>query len=106
MSGTLSRKTIIVSGPTYFSQGDERAFFDWLASIRCVEEVVGRLSDLHIILKRPPGALQLQELIAVFYRYEMNMKPLAALKTTRNAGWFAENKNAYWHAQIFGKSKG
>jgi hypothetical protein len=35
----------------------------------------------------------------------MNMKALAALKTTRNAAWFAENRNAYWHAQMFGKSK-
>jgi hypothetical protein len=78
--------------------------FDWLHSISCVESVVGRLRDLHIVLRNQPGKYQLRDLIALFYRYRMNMKPLAALKTKRNAGWFADPK-MFWYQPVFGKKK-
>jgi hypothetical protein len=105
MRGSSFTNKLNVRGPRYFSPGDEKAFFDWLECIPCVEGVRGRLTDLHITLQRPPGDRQLRELIAVFRRYGMDMKALAVLKTNRNAVWFAENKNAYWHAQMFGKPK-
>jgi len=35
----------------------------------------------------------------------VEMKSLAALKTKRNAAWFAENKEAFWYAHVFGQSK-
>ena len=90
----MSRKTLIAKGPTYFSQGDEDAFFGWLTSISCVETVEGHLRNLHITEKRPPRKLELRELIALFSRYRMSLKPLASLKTTRNAAWFAESNTA------------
>ena len=96
---------MIVRGPTYFSQGDEKAFFEWLASISCVDGVSGRSRDLHITLKRQPGDAQLRELIALLYRYGMDMTPLAALKTGHNAHWFAENKRAFWHHSVFSDMK-
>jgi hypothetical protein len=96
---------LVVRGPTYYSQGDEKVFFDWLQSISCVEGVGGRLRDVHITLKSDPGRYQLWELIALFYRYRMNMKPLAALKTNRNAAWFDDSK-MFWHARVFGSAVG
>ncbi|WP_374312749.1 hypothetical protein [Dongia sp.] len=101
----MGGKLLIVTGPTYFSPRDEGSFFHWLQSISCVESVSGQLTDLHIRLKRPPSATDLRELIALLYRYQMDMKPLAALKTARNADWFAQNTEAYWHAPVFGKAK-
>lgn len=96
----MSRRILIVRGPTYFSPLDEKLQFDWLASIPCAAKVS---SDMHITLKRPPGRADLWELIAVLYRYRMDMTPLAALKTSRNKKWFFENKDAYWHSEVFGK---
>src|SRR5260370_1418230 len=97
-----SRLKLVVRGPTYFSPGDEKAFYDWLHSIPCVAEVGGRLRSAHITLKRAPSDFDLRELVAFFFRYRMNMKPLAAFKTARNAKWFADPNKA-WHAKVFGK---
>jgi len=33
----------------------------------------------------------------------MNIKPLAAFKTTKNSEWFAEDANAFWRTRVFGK---
>ena len=102
---SLSRRKLTVRGPTYFSQGDEKAFFDWLQSISCIEEVEGDLRDLHIILKRLPSDADLRELVALLYRYRINMRPLATMRTPRNSRWFADNPNAYWHRRVFGTSR-
>ncbi|HEY1708910.1 MAG TPA: hypothetical protein VGG10_11650 [Rhizomicrobium sp.] len=97
-------RKLVVRGPTYFAPGDEKAFFDWLQSIPCVEDVRGSLRDLHIIFKRPPSNGDLRELIALLHRYRMNMKPLAAFRTPRNAEWFTR-PGSFWHAKVFGKSR-
>jgi hypothetical protein len=96
-------KTLIVRGPTYFSPGDERAFFNWLQSIPSVSDVGGSSRDLHITLKRPPSNGDLREFVALLHRYRMNMKPLAAFRTPRNAEWFAR-PGTFWHPEVFGKS--
>jgi len=101
----MPQRELIVRGPTYFSAGDEKAFFDWLQSIPCVGDIGGRYRNLHITLKRQPTDLQLRELIALLYRYKINMKQLEKFKTKRNAKWFASNPDAYWHWRIFGRSK-
>jgi hypothetical protein len=97
--------TLIVRGPRYFSPGDEKAFFDWLQSIPCVSRVAGQVRDLHVTLKRAPTDNQLREFIGLLYRYRMNMKGLAVFKTSRNARWFANNENAFWHKRVFGSAR-
>ena len=79
------RRTLILKGPRYFSQGDEKAFFDWLLSISCVEGS-GATEGL-VNLKSTPGNLNFEKFIALLHRYRMDMKPLAALETRRNASW-------------------
>ena len=100
----MSRRMIVVRGPVYFSPGDEKAFFDWLLSIPCVENVGGEGYDVHIHLKRLPGNADLRELIAVLFRYRMKMTSLAAFRTARNAAWF-DNRIKFWHAGVFGRPK-
>jgi len=101
----MAARELIVRGPTYFSGGDETVFFSWLLNIGCVSEVEGHARSLHICLKRQPSDADLRELIALFWRYRMSMKPLAALKTPRNAAWFANDPTVYWHAKVFGKAR-
>jgi hypothetical protein len=99
----MSRRILIVRGPTYFSPLDEKMQFDWLASIPCVASVGGEYADIHITLKRMPGRADLRELIAVLRRYRTDLRPLAALKCSRTSKWFAEYKAADWYPEIFGK---
>ena len=80
-------RILIVRGPTYFAPGDEKAFFDWLQSIPCVDSIGGQLRDLHITLKRSPSAMDMVELSALLRRYRMPSKVLDPLKTARNVKW-------------------
>jgi hypothetical protein len=69
-------KSLVLRGPTFWSEGDEKAFFDWLQSVSCVASVEGRLRDLNIRLKRKPSAANVRELEAIVRRYRMNAKSL------------------------------
>jgi hypothetical protein len=85
----VSRRELVVKGPTYYSEGDENAFFDWLNAISCVGRVTGHLRNLHIELRKPATIRDLTELDALLRRYRMSVAPLADLKNARNARWFA-----------------
>lgn len=94
---------IRVQGPTYFSQNDETAMFEWLGRITVVREVTGERRDLIIVLKRAPTDNQLRDLLALFSRYRMDMTPLAALRTAKNQSWFSD-PSGYWFEAVFGRS--
>ena len=101
----MSAKELIIQEGTYYSQADEKAFFDRLNELRCVKSVRGAPDGLHVVLSRPPTEMQLRELIALLCRYGLDMRPLAALRTERNAAWFVKDRKTFWHARMFGKSK-
>jgi hypothetical protein len=94
------RMQIRVEGPTYFSENDETAMFEWLGRISVVQDVTGEGCDLIIRLKRAPTDNQLRDLLAVFFRYQMDMTPLAALRTAKNESWFSE-QDSYWFDKVF-----
>lgn len=80
---------------SYYSQGDEAAFFSWLKSIPEVSSATGIGPKLHI--EFPDNAVSdasLRELIAIYSRYCGNKKELAQFVTTENESWF-KNKGAY-----------
>lgn len=93
---------IRVQGPTYFSQNDETAMFDWLGRITVVREVTGEGRDLIIVLRRAPSDNQLRDLLAPFFRYRMDMTPLAAFRTAKNQVWLSDPRN-YWFEAVFGR---
>lgn len=73
-------ETLVVRGPTFYSPGDEQAFFGWLKKIRAVSEVRGRSHDLHIGLRS--GRIspdELREFRALFHRYGLDTSDLEAL---------------------------
>lgn len=92
-----------VQGPTYFSQNDETAMFEWLGRISVVRAVTGEGRDLVIALKCAPTDNQLRDLLALFFRYRMDMTPLAALRTHKNQIWFSD-RGSYWFEAVFGRS--
>lgn len=93
--------TLIVEGPTYYSPGDEAAFFEWLRKIPSIQSVGGRLRDVHI--ETVPDALpddDLRELIGILRRYGMDMRGLAQFETKANARWF-KSPATFWHEAVF-----
>lgn len=77
--------------------------FEWLGRITVVREVTGEGRDLIIVLKRAPTDTQLRDLLALFFRYRMDMTPLAALLTAKNQVWFSDPRN-YWFEAVFGRN--
>ncbi|WP_316357692.1 hypothetical protein [Devosia sp.] len=94
---------IRVQGPTYFSQNDETAMFEWLGRISVVRDVTGEGRNLIIRLKRAPTDNQLRDLLAVFFRYRMDMTTLSILRTAKNESWFAD-QDSYWFDAVFGRT--
>lgn len=97
----MSVPTLVVQGPTYYSPGDEAAFFAWLEGIPSVGAVGGRLRDLHIeIVSEQLPDDDLRELIGLLHRYGMDMKGLAQFATQTNKHWF-RLPSAFWHDAVF-----
>jgi hypothetical protein len=100
----MASQDIIIREDRYFSPGDEKMFFDRLRHLRCIKSVVGKPDGLHVKFLNNPNDTQLRELIALLYRYNLDMTPLAVLKTEQNSAWFAKDKKAFWYTGVFGKS--
>jgi hypothetical protein len=92
---------IVVRGPNYYSRNDEAAMFDWVAKISGLA-VEGEGVNLHFELRRRPSNAALRDLIALFYRYRLDMRPLAALRHPTNEHWFAA-RDSYWFRSVFGR---
>ena len=91
---------LVASHVQYFSQDDERAFFEWLGRLKCVDSFEGVVADLFITLKRTPTKDDLRELIALFYRYEIDLKQFIGFETRSTRSWL-RNAEAYWHTRMF-----
>ena len=77
--------TLIASPLTFYSRKDEDAFFAWLKSIEYVLNVVGKGRELIIELKSstiPDN--DLRDLLAIFNRYDFDMKQLQQFLTDEN----------------------
>lgn len=44
----------------------------------------------------------LDDIIGLFHRYNIDMKPLSRFLTNENKKWFYENKKAFWYKKVFG----
>lgn len=74
-------------GP-WFSDEDEAVFFQWLDKIKCVKKYEGHFCTLYIEVD--PDLVdknELREMIALFLRYDVDMKQLAVFDRPEFAGW-------------------
>jgi len=86
----------------FFSQGDERAFFEWLDKLPFVERYEGRGRTLYISINSlAVDEDGLREMLALFRRYELGMRQLVIFDRDDFADWFWD-KQAYWYKDIFG----
>lgn len=90
---------------TYYSDNDEAAFFEWLDKIKCVDGYSGKGGTLFI--KIDAGKIDkdysLRELLALFYRYDIDMSQLAIFddRKKKKRQWFSNNPQAYWFKKVF-----
>ncbi|WP_369434146.1 hypothetical protein [Psychromonas sp. MME1] len=85
----------------FLSEKDENNFFNWLNSLDCVNDIYGKGLSVFIDIKEDINDESLKEIIAAFYRYEIDMTQLAVFKNANNQDWFFGNRSAYWNKKVF-----
>ena len=100
----MSKKSIVTlraRSVRFLSRHDEAAFFHWLRAIEEFASVRGDGDAIVIDVEKDKiGADALRELIALFHRYDIEMRQLRAFETRSNKSWLA-NERAYWHGVMY-----
>jgi hypothetical protein len=87
---TERRLQIIATGVRYYTNLDERAFFEWLDRMPFVSGYHGVVRDLFIDLNRTPTCDDLWEIIGFCRRYGVDLNQLEKFVTDENRGWLPE----------------
>ncbi len=86
---------------SFYHQNDERAYFEWLERIACIETFQSDgQRGLVVYLKRAPRDEELWELLAVCFRFGVDMRQLAKFETEKNRAWFRDPQK-YWYQGVF-----
>lgn len=86
----------------FYSQGDELSFFKWIDSINCIKKFEGVGDTMHLTVKKHKISDRcLRELIALFYRYKIDMSQLEVFLNDKNKEWFYDRKKMFWHKKVF-----
>jgi hypothetical protein len=97
---------LICKSVIFYSQKDEDMFFTWIKKIKCIEKFEGAGDELYLDLKSKVISDQnLRDLLALFYRYKIDMKQLKIFLNKRNEKWFYGNPKGYWHKKVFAQKK-
>jgi hypothetical protein len=95
---------LVASDVRFFSRGDEDVFFRWLRSLQIIGEIRGSHRDIVIEIKDQTIEDQdLEELIAIFWRYDLNFEQLSQFANENNEAWFSDKKKI-WHERVFRNS--
>lgn len=103
---TESEFKVVCKAVWYYSKIDEELFFNWLQKIKSIEHFDGIGDELYLYFKTPKIPDEdLRELLALFYRYKIDMKQLKAFLNDDNKEWFYGRPKGFWHRKVFGKSE-
>lgn len=79
-------------------------FFYWIKKIDCIDEISAAGDELYLhICADEIHDYDLDDLIGLFYRYNIDMKQLKRFLTENNKKWFYDNEKAFWHKKVFGE---
>ncbi len=98
-------KQLVARSVRFFSKYDEDQLFGWLDKLECVAGYRGHGIDLLIDIKDDKlDDTSLRELLALFWRYGIDMSQLAAFESDANRAWFRD-PGAYWYSKVFGHAE-
>lgn len=100
----MKNNILVCKSVWFYSSTDEDLFFLWLEKIPSIIHVSGSGDELYLSTKstKIPDN-DLREIIALFYRYKIDMKQLQIFLNQQNEKWFYGRPKGYWHRQIFGQ---
>ena len=96
---------LVCDSVRFYSRKDEDAFFEWIKKIDCIENTSGAGKELYLhVVTDDLHDYDLRELLALLYRYKIDMKQLQIFLNKANKEWFYDNKK-YWYKRVFGIGK-
>jgi len=97
---TNASLVIVARSVRYYSASDERAFFEWLQRIDGFDHVKGIGEELHIHIKEDIDEYGLRDLVALFFRYNVDLTQIPKVVSTRQHPWLLK-RNMYWFSAMF-----
>jgi len=98
-----SEDILVCKGVIYYSLKEEDAFFEWVKSINCIDEISGARDELYLhVCAYEIHDENIHDLLGLFYRYKIDMKQLKRFLTDNNKKWFCDKKK-FWYKKVFGK---
>lgn len=94
-------KILIDEARPFYSYLDESHFFCWLEEIDAISEIKRDGSKLALTCSFPITEACFRDLIALCFRYSVDMRPLLALSSLEHDSWL-KNSGTYWHEKMFG----
>jgi hypothetical protein len=89
----------------YYSPVDEELFFTWIEKIPSIIKDNGAGDEYYLYIKNHKiPDMDLREVIALFYKYDIEMTQLKQFLNDDNKKWFYDNKQAFWHEKVFGEN--
>lgn len=81
----------------FYSSFDEDAFFEWLGKIKSIEKVKGEKDVIFLYLKESAVVTNddLQNIVALFRRYKINIRNLINLISEENKEFFEYALDGY-----------
>lgn len=96
---------LVYKGVLFYSEGDELSFFEWISKIKGVSSWEGIGDEIHLYVPKSNISIKnLEELIALFYRYNIDMRQLEQFANDRNHQWFTD-RSTFWHDRVFGRDE-
>lgn len=86
---------------TFYARKDEDAFFEWIKKIDCIDSTSAAGDELYLhIACVDLHDHDLRDLLALFYRYKIDMRQLKIFLNEENKRWFDEPQK-YWYKEVF-----
>lgn len=84
----------------FYSMIDEQMFFDWIKKIPCIQGIECARDEVYLdLVGRDLEYEDIKDLIALLYRYQIDMKQLQSFYNESNKSAFMP-----WNQEIFGKA--
>ena len=85
----------------FYSQNDEASFFEWISKIKGIKKWEGARDEIHLYLPKSTTSNKcLRDLIALFYRYNIDRRQLQQLLNDKNRQLY-ENFKPGGHHNVY-----
>lgn len=103
---TICKNILTCDSVKFYCKEDEDAFFEWIEKIQSIETFSSRWKFLYLHVScNGVNDEDLRELLALFYRYNIEMSQLIEFLTSENKAWFYDNKKTFWYKKVFENKK-